>query len=138
MPGLKSIAVPHGGSSARHAAAAPAHIGATLFQRISDFATAFSHWVTGNIIGIVIAAAVGTGLALAMLAIRSLGCKLIAKLGTDPHWPVIFARVLAKTKVYFIILLSAELVADHADTPPVVMGLIHALLVVAVAMQDAV
>ncbi|HEX4738964.1 MAG TPA: mechanosensitive ion channel family protein [Allosphingosinicella sp.] len=129
--------MPHAASSSPRPAA-PAHIGATLSERMSDFATAFSHWVTGNIIGIIIAAAVGTGLALAMLAIRSLGCKLIAKLGTDPHWPVIFARVLAKTKVYFIVLLAAELVATHADTPPVVMSVIHALFVIAFAIQAAV
>jgi small-conductance mechanosensitive channel len=137
MPGLKSFSVPHAASAASQAAA-PAHIGASLSERISDFATAFSHWVAGNIIGVIIAAAIGTGLALAMLAIRSFGCKLIAKLGTDPHWPTIFARVLAKTKVYFIILLSAEVVADHAATPPAVMTLIHALFVIAFAIQAAV
>jgi small-conductance mechanosensitive channel len=138
MPGLKSMSAQHSIAAARKVAAAPAPVGATLSGRISDFTSAFTHWVTGNIIGIIIAAAIATGLTLAMLAIRSLGCKLIAKLGTDPHWPVIFARVLAKTKGYFIVLLSAELVAVHADTPPVVMSVIHALFVIAFAIQAAV
>jgi small-conductance mechanosensitive channel len=98
----------------------------------------FGHWVSGNVVGIVIAAAIATGLVLAMLAIRSLGCKLIARLGNDPHWPVIFARVLAKTKVYFMVLAAAELVAEHAYTPPSLLSLIHALFVIAFAIQAAI
>ncbi|HEY1605819.1 MAG TPA: mechanosensitive ion channel family protein [Allosphingosinicella sp.] len=135
MAGLKSF-------TAQHAAPAghspPPHIGAALSDRITTLAAAFYQWVGGNILGIIIAAAIGTGLALAMIAIRSLGCRLIAKLGSDPHWPVIFARVLAKTKVYFIILLSAELVARHADTPAAVLGLVHTFFVIAFAIQAAI
>jgi small-conductance mechanosensitive channel len=101
-------------------------------------ASDFGQWVSGNVVGIIIAAAIGTGLVLAMLAIRSLGCKVIAKLGTDPHWPMIFARVLAKTKFYFMVLAAAELVAEHAYTPPSLLGLIHALFVIAFAIQAAI
>jgi small-conductance mechanosensitive channel len=136
MPGLKSVQ--HSAQAVHHAAAPAAHVGATVSARASAFVDAFTQWVSGNIIGVVIAAAVGTGIALAMLAVRSLGCRLIEKLGTDPHWPVIFARVLAKTKVYFIVMASAELVADHAATPPAVMSLIHALFVIAFAIQAAI
>lgn len=136
MPGLKSFSTPHAAAASSHPA--PQHIDAALSDRVTALTTAFYQWVSGNILGIVIAAAVGTGLALALLAIRSLGCRLIAKLGTDPHWPLIFARVLAKTKVYFIVLLSAYLVAAHADTPPAVMSVIHGLFVIAFAIQAAV
>lgn len=101
-------------------------------------ASDFGQWVSGNVVGIIIAAAIATGLVLAMLAIRSLGCRLIAKLGTDPHWPVIFARVLAKTKFYFMVLAAAELVAEHAYTPPSLLSLIHALFVIAFAIQAAI
>jgi small-conductance mechanosensitive channel len=138
MPGFKSISAAHGTAASQHAVASTAPIGTSVSERASAFVTDFSHWVTGNIIGIIIAAAIGTGLALAMLAIRSLGCKLIEKLGTDPHWPVIFARVLAKTKVYFIILLSAKLVVDHGATPPAVLSFVHALFIIAFAIQAAI
>jgi small-conductance mechanosensitive channel len=107
-------------------------------EKSARLASDFGQWVSGNSVGIVIAAAIATGLVLAMLAVRSLGCKLIARLGTDPHWPVIFARVLAKTKVYFMVLAAAELVAEHAYTPPSLLGLIHALFVVAFAIQAAI
>jgi small-conductance mechanosensitive channel len=107
-------------------------------EKSTRLANDLGQWVTGNSVGIVIAAAIATALVVAMLAIRALGCKLIARLGTDPHWPVIFARVLAKTKVYFMVLAAAELVAEHAFTPASLLGLIHALFVIAFAIQAAI
>jgi small-conductance mechanosensitive channel len=137
MPGFK-IATHAAAAAGPHATASAAPISASISERAAVFASDFSHWVTGNIIGIIIATAIGVALALAMIAIRSLGCKLIEKLGTDPHWPAIFARVLAKTKIYFIILLSAELVTGHAATPPGVRTAVHDLFVIAFAIQAAI
>jgi small-conductance mechanosensitive channel len=62
---------------------------------------------------------------------------MIARLDGDPHWPAIFARALAKTKIYFIVLTSAQLVADHANTPPALMGAIHVGFVIAASLQAA-
>ncbi|MDB5691199.1 MAG: mechanosensitive ion channel, partial [Alphaproteobacteria bacterium] len=138
MPGFKTFSTQHVGTAASRAAVPAAHAGASFTERSTALAADFSHWVSGNIIGIVIAAAIGTAVTLAMIAIRSLGCKLIEKFGTDPHWPMIFARVLARTKIYFMIMASAELVADHAQTPPAIMSLIHALFVIAFAIQAAI
>ena len=95
-------------------------------------------WVSGNLVGILVAAAIGVAIALAMLAIRHLGCKFIARLGGDPHWPAIFAKALAKTKVYFIVATAAQLVAEHAATPPALLGAIHIAFVIAAALQAAI
>jgi len=95
-------------------------------------------WVSGNFVGILVAAAIGTAIALAMLAVRSLGCRLLRRLGGDSHWPALFARALAKTKIYFIVLTSAQLVADHADTPPALMSAIHVGFVIAACLQAAI
>jgi small-conductance mechanosensitive channel len=95
-------------------------------------------WVSGNAVGILAAAAIGVAIALAMLAIRSLGVRLIERLGTDPHWPAIFARVLSRTKLYFIVFTSAELVAEQANTPPVLLTVIHAGFVIAACLQAAI
>jgi small-conductance mechanosensitive channel len=107
-------------------------------QKSSVLATEAQTWVDGNIVGILVAAAIGTAITLAMLALRSLGCKLIARLGSDPHWPSIFARALAKTKIYFMIATSAQLVADHANTPPALMDVIHVAFVIAASLQAAI
>ncbi|MEA3053496.1 MAG: hypothetical protein QOG72_2399 [Sphingomonadales bacterium] len=107
-------------------------------EKSSTLAAEAQAWVSGNLVGILVAAAIGTAIALAMLAVRSLGCKLIARWGGDPHWPAIFARALARTKLYFIVFTSAQLVAEHADTPPSLMSAIHVGFVVTAALQAAI
>jgi small-conductance mechanosensitive channel len=109
-----------------------------FISKSSALATEAQAWVGGNLVGILVAAAIGVAIALAMLAIRSLGCKLIARLGTDPHWPAIFARALARTKLYFIVFTSAELVAEHANTPPVLLSAIHVGFVITACLQAAI
>jgi small-conductance mechanosensitive channel len=107
-------------------------------EKSSALATEAQVWVSGNIVGILVAAAIGTAIALAMLAVRSLGCRMLGRLDVDSHWPALFAQALAKTKVFFIVLTSAQLVADHADTPPALMGAIHAGFVIAASLQAAI
>lgn len=107
-------------------------------ERSTALVNDFSHWVSGNIAGIAIAAVIGTALALALLALRSLGCRLLEKLDHATSWGAIFARVVSRTKVYFIVLASAELVSEHANTPPSVLHFIHVLFVIAAAIQAAI
>lgn len=107
-------------------------------EKSSALASEAQAWVSGNMVGILVAAAIGTAIALAMLAVRSLGCRLLGRLGADSHWPALFARALAKTKIFFIVLTSAQLVADHADTPPALMSAIHVGFVIAASIQAAI
>src|SRR5688572_31577617 len=70
-----------------------------------------SDWLTGNSVDIAIAAAIGIVIALLLLAARALRASLIARRGGDahwPHWPIIFARVVAKTNLFFIVMASAD------------------------------
>ena len=112
--------------------------GSNFAARSSALAAEAQAWVSGNIVGILVAAAIGTAIALAMLAVRHLGCRLLGRLGGDSHWPSLFARALAKTKIFFIVLTSAQLVADHADTPPALMSAIHVGFVIAASLQAAI
>jgi small-conductance mechanosensitive channel len=112
--------------------------GSNFFEKSSALVAEAQAWVSGNLVGILIAVTIGIAIALAMLAVRSLGCRLLGRIGGDPHWPAIFARALAKTKIYFIVLTSAQLVADHADTPPTLMSAIHVGFVVAASIQAAI
>jgi small-conductance mechanosensitive channel len=141
MPGLKTSFLPHAKTASQavsHKAASASHATTAFADRVNALTSQFGHWVTGNIVGIAIAAAVGTVIAVAMIAIRSLGCRLLARMDARTSWGTIFARVLAKTKIYFIVLAAAEMVANHAATPPAVLSLIHALFVIAAAIQAAI
>jgi small-conductance mechanosensitive channel len=107
----------------------------SLSARASALAAEAGNWIAGNIFDIVIAAGAGILIALALIFARSLGCRLMAK--QDNHWPAIFGRVLAKTRLFFMVATAAELVAEHAATPPAFLQIIHVLFVIAAAIQAA-
>ena len=107
-------------------------------QRGFDLIEQITDWVAGNAVGILIAATIGTIIALALVGLRSLGCRIIRQGADNIHWRLIFARALAKTKLAFIILTSAELVAEHANTPQALLGAVHFLFVIAAAFQAAI
>jgi small-conductance mechanosensitive channel len=109
-----------------------------LSQKSSALVTEMSDWLTGNSVDIVIAAGIGILITLVLIGVRSLGCRLMRRMSGDPHWPIIFARVLAKTNLFFIVMASAELVAEHAATPPSLLRLIHILFTISAAFQAAV
>ena len=110
-----------------------------LSEKSYALMTEASAWVSGNALDILIAASFGVAIALVMLAIRSSGWRLLRrKEGTETNWRTIFARVLAKTNLFFIVTCSAMLVAEHAETPPVIFRAIHFLFVVAAALQAAI
>ena len=97
-----------------------------------------SHWVTQNSMDIMLAIGAGTVIALILLALRSFGHKVIGDDTPDGKWKHIFARVLSRTTLLFIIACSAALVAEHAATPPGLLRLIEILFVVAASFQAAI
>jgi hypothetical protein len=110
-----------------------------LTGKTTAIAAEASGWIAHNIVDILLAAAAGLVIALILLGLRSLGCKMMARWGsTDPHWPAIFGRVLAKTNLFFIVMCSAGLVAEHAATPPAILRIVEILFVIAAALQAAI
>jgi small-conductance mechanosensitive channel len=120
------------------APASPRDVTADISQQAATLFNETANWISGNILGILIAAAIGTAIALALLAIRSIGCRIIRKSNESLHWRTIFARVLARTNLFFIVMTSAELVAEFANTPPGLFKIIHVLFVISVAFQAAI
>ena len=109
-----------------------------LSQKSARLANEAGGWLAGNIVDILIASAAGVAIALVLLGLRGLGCRLMARGGGENHWPILFARVLARTNIFFIVTASAELVAEHASSPPAILGAIHFLFVIAAAFQAAI
>jgi small-conductance mechanosensitive channel len=110
---------------------------ANLLVKTSTLAGEASAWVSGNIVDILIASAIGLVVALVLIGIRSLGARFVARMKGE-EWPAIFARAVAKTNLFFIVMCSAALVAEHADTPPSLLRAINILFVVAAAIQAAI
>jgi small-conductance mechanosensitive channel len=110
-----------------------------LSEKSVELVSETSAWISGNILDILIATAIGLVIALILYGLRSLGCRLIERAeGTDIHWRIIFARALARTSIFFIVLVSAELVAEWADTPPLLLRTINFFFVIAAAFQAAI
>lgn len=109
-----------------------------ISQRTIDLVDQTSGWIAGNAIGILIAAVIGTAIAAALLALRSLAARILRQGTQNVHWRIIFARAIARTRVVFIILCAAELVAEHANTPPALLSVVHFLFVIAASFQAAI
>ena len=107
-------------------------------QQVVALVDETTQWIAGNLVGILIAAAIGTIIAILFIALRSLGCRIIGQGAGDRQWRTIFARALAKTSLFFIVLASAEIVAEYAATPPGLFSVIHFLFVIAAAFQAAI
>jgi small-conductance mechanosensitive channel len=110
-----------------------------LSEKSVEIVTQTSGWISTNALDILIAGGLGVVIALVLLGVRALACRLMAS-GSDgdTHWRIIFARVLSKTNLFFIIMCSAEMVGELAATPPAVLSVIHFLFVIAAAFQAAI
>jgi small-conductance mechanosensitive channel len=97
-----------------------------------------SAWFSSHIVDILIASAAGAVVALILLGLRALGCRMASRMKGEPHWSDLVARVVARTNIFFIILCAAELVAEHAATPPAILRVIHILFVIAASIQAAI
>ncbi len=109
-----------------------------LGERTAALATEASAWVRGNAVDILIATGAGIVVALMLLGLRSLGCRMASRMAAEPHWSAILARVVARTNIFFIIMCSAQLVAEHAETPGAILRAVHILFVIAAAIQGAI
>ena len=111
-----------------------------LTEKSSALAAEAGSWIANNGVDILIAAGFGIVIALALVAVRALGARTVRRMAAadNPHWPLIFARVVARTNLFFIVMCAVELVAEHAATPPAILRAINILFVIAAAIQAAV
>jgi small-conductance mechanosensitive channel len=111
-----------------------------LTEKTSEIAAEAHNWVSSNGVDILIAAAAGVAIALVLLGVRAIGSRLVGRVtpGSDPQWPLIFAKVVARTNLFFIVMCAFQLVAEHAATPPAILQVINVLFVIAAAIQGAI
>jgi len=95
-------------------------------------------WLTGNIEDILIAGGVAIFFALVLLGVRGFGHRLVRSRKDGIDWRTIIGRVLSRTTLFFIVMCSVALVAEHAETPPTLSSAIHFLFVIAAAVQAAI
>ena len=109
-----------------------------LSEKTVRLANEASAWISGNIVDTLIAAGFGAIIAAILLGLRAYGHRLIRDRDEGINWRTVVGRVLSRTTLFFIIMCAAELVAEHAETPPTLLRAINFLFVIAAAFQAAV
>jgi small-conductance mechanosensitive channel len=94
-------------------------------------------WLSSHTLQILLGIAAGTVIVLVLLGVKWLGVRLC---GTDSgavHWRTVVGRVLARTRLWFMIALAARLVAGTAQAPVAVASTIEVFFVIATTLQVA-
>lgn len=94
-------------------------------------------WLSSHSLQIILGFVAGAVIVALLLGVRWLGVRIC---GTDPdhvHWRTVLGRVLAGTRLWFMIGLAARLVAGYAGAPEQVAATIAVYFVVASTFQVA-
>jgi small-conductance mechanosensitive channel len=94
-------------------------------------------WLLSHFIQIAIATGIASAIVLVLLAIRSYGMRLCRHERHHAGWGQTIGRVIARTRLWFLIPLAAKIVDGMATPPPSLMHLIDFLFTVTSAFQAA-
>ena len=75
-------------------------------------------WASAYWLQIAIAIGIGAVISLSLIWLRSLGPRLARRSASGKGWAAILVRAIARTGTFFIVMLSARLVAGYAGAPP--------------------
>jgi len=94
-------------------------------------------WLAGHSLQIILGFAAGAVIVAVLLGVKWVGVRIC---GTDPnhvHWRTVLGRMLAGTRLWFMIAFAARLVAGYAGAPLSVANTIEVIFVVAATLQVA-
>lgn len=105
---------------------------------LSSSTEAALDWFRTSAPQIMIAVAIAAFIIAILWGIRAFGMRLCRndRLGTG--WPAVLGKTIGRTRLWFVVLLAAELVAGYARPPEAIDRTIHFLFIVATAFQGAI
>jgi small-conductance mechanosensitive channel len=95
-------------------------------------------WISTNAADIGLSLVAAAVIALLLIGLRAFGQRLVRNKTQDIHWRIIFARVLAKTSLFFIVMCAVQLVVGQTDAPGAIRRVSEILFIVAAALQAAI
>ena len=94
-------------------------------------------WFSDNYLEIAIAISASIIIVFALLGLKALILRGTSNMAVGHNWPALIAAVTRKTRMWFLIALSARMVQGYADPPQVLAQTISFLFVVAAVFQAA-
>jgi small-conductance mechanosensitive channel len=94
-------------------------------------------WLSSHSVQILLSLIAGVVIVALLLGVRWLGVRIC---GTDPthtHWRSVVGRVLAGTRLWFMIAVAARLVANYSLAPELVANTVVAFFTIATTLQVA-
>lgn len=110
-----------------------------LIQSADDLRLFWSQttaWVESHYLNIAIAGAIAAIIIAVLYGLRMLGTRMCRREHLS-HWPRIVGRAIARTNLFFIVMLAARIVSGYANPPAMVFDTVRFLFVVASAIQAA-
>jgi len=94
-------------------------------------------WISDHSLQIILGLAAGMIIVALLLGLKWLGVRLCGTDTATVHWRTVVGRVLARTRIWFMIVLAARLVAGIAQAPEMVADTIGVIFIVAMTLQVA-
>ncbi|HEX8642991.1 MAG TPA: mechanosensitive ion channel family protein [Allosphingosinicella sp.] len=110
----------------------------SLGERAARLAREAGDWLSSNSADIALSLLAAAFIALLLIGVRGLGRRQVRNRSEDVQWRTIFARVLAKTSLFFIIMCAVQLVVGQTDAPRAIRRASEVLFIVAAALQAAI
>ena len=110
----------------------------TMTERSGRMLRDASDWLSENSADIALALLAAAVISLVLVGLRTLGQRLLRDRDRDARWRTIFARVLARTSLLFILMSAVQLVVSQTAGPYAIRRTAEILFIVAAALQAAV
>ncbi|HTU11627.1 MAG TPA: mechanosensitive ion channel domain-containing protein [Allosphingosinicella sp.] len=104
---------------------------------MTDIWNQTSAWLSNHYLQILIGLAAGAVIFVLLYGIKWLGVRIC---GTDPtqtHWRTIIGRVLARTRIWFMVAFAAKLVIGYSQAPEMVHTTVTVIFTVTTTLQVA-
>lgn len=109
-----------------------------LAERVQQLWHDSFYWIFNHSTQVAIAAILGAAIVALLLCAKSLGGKICASDPERNHWRSVFGKALAKTKLWFMVAVAAEIVATYAHAPADLAQTIHFVFVIIATLQAAI
>ncbi len=107
-------------------------------QQIALFWQQSTEWVSTHAIEIVAGSVIAGVIVAVLLGMKALGVRICRTDSDHTRWRTVIGRAFAKTSLWFMIAVAAQLVSTYAQAPAAVASTVRFIFTVAVTLQAAV